>query len=208
MRCTLSVENVGVEALLAVDVAILPPRRIADTAIAWSAGLPELESQGLRLDHDTHLPHITLTQLFVARQALPQLIAAVQSVVVSRALPPLRITGAGRGSQSVWMQIGRTPALDELHQALMDVLLPFERRGGNASAFADGDVRPSDVRWVSGFRGSASYERFTPHITLGHASRLPHVEPMTFDAEVVALCHLGRFCACRTILESWTLGSR
>jgi hypothetical protein len=116
VRCTLSVENVRVEALLAIDVAILPPRRIADTAIAWSAGLPDTESQGLRLDHDMRRPHITLTQQFVARQALPQLATVVQRVVVSRTLPPLRITGAGRGTQSVWMQIARTPALDELHQ--------------------------------------------------------------------------------------------
>ena len=76
-----------------------------------------------------------------------------------------------------------------------------------AGAFVDGDARPDDVSWVAGFRGSSSYERFHPHITLGHASRLPRVEPMVFDAESIALCRLGRFCSCREVLHAWRLTS-
>jgi 2'-5' RNA ligase len=190
--------------LIAVDVAILPPPAVARAAIDLSAALPAAESQGLRLDA-THLPHITLTQQFVTVGAVPDVADAIDHVLAQ--CPPLRlaIAGPGRGSRSVWMQVDLTPALRDLHRGLMEALRPFERPGGGPSAFAGGDARPGDVIWVTHFRERSSDSRYTPHITLGHASRLPQVERQSFDAEVVALCHLGRFCSCRDILRSWTL---
>jgi hypothetical protein len=61
------------------------------------------------------------------------------------------------------------------------------------------------VEWVAGFRRNSSYEAFTPHITLGHSTKLPFVEPVSFDATTIAACHLGRFCTCRRILRQWKL---
>ena len=51
------------DALVAIDVAILPPRTISDHAFRLSAALPPAESQGLLLNN-TNRPHITLTQQF------------------------------------------------------------------------------------------------------------------------------------------------
>jgi 2'-5' RNA ligase len=195
------------EPLIAVDIAILPPPPVAAAAMAVSAALPKSESQGLRLD-PTHLPHVTLTQHFVLRRAVPQATDAIALVLQSRQALSLAVTGAGRGSRSVWMQVGRTAALDDLHRALMSAMAPLERRHGGAAAFADADARPGDVKWVSGFRRHASGDHYTPHITLGHASTLPGVEPMSFDADTIALCHLGRFCTCRSVLASWRLPVR
>ena len=190
--------------LIAIDVAILPPPEIVSIALALSAALPRSESRGLLLDA-SHLPHVTLTQQFIPVADLPRVTAAVGAVLHERKAIRLRVSGPARGSNSVWMQIERTAALDDLHRALMGALLPFEQRRGALGAFVDGDARPDDVRWVTGFRRHSSDRRYTPHVTLGHASQPPSVEPMTFDAETVAMCHLGRFCACREVLRSWTL---
>jgi 2'-5' RNA ligase len=197
-------DNARVGPLIAVDVAVLLPPAVADVAVALSAGLPALESLGLRLDA-AHLPHITLTQQFVTRTAVPEVAAAVERVVREQPALSLAVVGPGRGSQSIWMQIGLTPELARLHRALMDVLLPFEQRGGGPLDFAGGDARDGDVTWVSGFRRGSSFDSFTPHVTLGHTRGLPHVEPIGFIADKVALCHLGRFCTCREVLRSWTL---
>jgi len=190
--------------LVAVDVAILPPPAVAQVAIDLSTALPAAESQGLRLDA-AHLPHITLTQQFVTGGSIPDVADAIDRVLGE--CPSLRLTiaGPGRGSRSVWMRVELTPALRDLHRGLMEAMRPFERPGGGPSAFAGGDARPSDVIWVADFRDHSSDSRYTPHITLGHASQLPQVERQSFEAEVVALCHLGRFCTCREILRSWTL---
>jgi len=189
---------------IAIAVAVLPPPAIARRAIELSASLPRSESLGLLLGRDV-LPHITLTQHFVPADRSDQIVDRVASALAGSEPLRLTVTGAGRGRSSVWMAIEPTAALSQIHRRLMDLLHDFEREGGTPAAFVDGDARPGDVEWVAGFRRNASYEAYTPHITLGHAARLPPVEPMSFDAATIAACHLGRFCTCRRILRQWKL---
>jgi 2'-5' RNA ligase len=191
--------------LLAVDVAILPPPDVTQRAIGLSASLPHEGSQELRLDAE-HLPHVTLMQLFARESELDTAFDRVTDVVRDR--PPLRllVSGGGQSNQTVWMTIQRTPELLALHERLLEALRGVERQGGSAAAFFEGDARVGDVMWVTGYRLKSSLEQYTPHITLGHASAPPGIEPFAFDATTVAACHLGRFCTCRRVLRQWTLG--
>jgi 2'-5' RNA ligase len=199
--------------LAAIDIAVLPPPDVSQRAIALSTALPSLEpqgsaalpsseSQGLRLGPE-FLPHITLMQQFVSREALDEMIAHVDRALHGQEPLPLRVTGGGKGSNSVWMAVERTPALVGLHERLLHATEPFEAADGDASAFVDADARERDVRWVREFRRESSFARFTPHMTLGHASEPPFVEPIDFVATTIALCHLGRFCTCRRIIRAW-----
>jgi hypothetical protein len=190
--------------LIAVDIAILPPAEVCERAIALSAALPVHESQGLVLGGD-RLPHVTLTQQFVPVAALDRFIEQVDQVVGTCAQLHLRVTGGGKGSHSVWMSIDRVPALVHLHEQLLLATEALDRATGDAAAFLGDDVRDRDVRWVREFRRESSFDRFTPHITLGHASDPPFVEPLDFVATTIAVCHLGRFCTCQRIIRAWDL---
>jgi hypothetical protein len=103
------------------------------------------------------------------------------------------------------MSIERTPELVTLHEQIQQVTEPFEVDTGDASAFFGAEARDRDVRWVREFRRESSFERFTPHITLGHASEPPVIEPFDFVATTIAVCHLGRFCTCRRVVRAWDL---
>jgi hypothetical protein len=103
------------------------------------------------------------------------------------------------------MSIERTPALVGLHERLLQAAEAFEVEDGGVSAFVGDDARERDVRWVREFRRESSFDRFAPHITLGHAAASPEVEPMDFVAATIALCHLGRHCTCRRIIRAWNL---
>ena len=192
--------------LTAIDIALLPPPDIAAEAVAINAALPPSGFQGLRLDA-SHLPHITLTQQFVATGQLEAVFGEVATIAGARLPVRIHVRGAGRSRNTVWMAIERTAAIDGLHEALMDALLPFERSGGTAAAFAGPAPRPGDVQWVSSFRTKSSYSAFNPHITLGHCARTPHVEPREFLATRLAVCHLGRFCTCQLVLADWNLNT-
>jgi 2'-5' RNA ligase len=192
--------------LLALDVAVLPPPGVTARAIAVSAALPAEEFQGLRLD-DSHLPHITLTQMFGRANELDQVFARVDEVVRGFRPMTLRISGGGQGTQSVWMEVEKTPALMQLHEQLMEALRGFERPDGGTGAFFDADARLRDVLWVTGYRLKSSFHHYTPHITLGHGKEPPAIEPSGFEADTVAVCHLGKFCTCRKILRQWNLNS-
>jgi 2'-5' RNA ligase len=169
-----------------------------------SAALPEKDSQGLLLGGDVR-PHITLTQQFVAVSDLEAALDRVASMLAVFNAFRLTVTGPDRNGRSVWMAIEPSPALIELHRRLMDGLEPFERTGGTSEAFAGAGGRPGDVAWVAGFRKASSYDAFKPHITLGHASTPPDVEPITFDAITIAACQLGRFCTCLRLVRMWEL---
>jgi 2'-5' RNA ligase len=192
--------------VLAIDIAILLPADVSARAVAMSAALPAIESQGLRLGAD-RLPHITLTQQFVPSESLGDVLSRIDRVADGHALLRLRVTGGGKGNGSVWMSIERTPELVGLHERLQQVMEPFEVDTGNPSAFHDADPRDRDVRWVREFRRESSFERFTPHITLGHAMEPPVIEPFDFVATTIAVCHLCRFCTCRRIIRAWSLGA-
>jgi hypothetical protein len=177
---------------------------VSKRAIELSAALPAAHSHGLRLDDD-RLPHITLTQQFVQKQDIDDVLAKIESTITNYDTLHLNVTGPGRGQSSVWMAIA--PALDlvELHRELMDALHDLERPDGTSAAFVDGDARSADVAWVAGFRSASSYAAFRPHITLGHSSTLPAIEPLAFDASTIAACHVGKFCTCRRVLRRWEL---
>lgn len=188
----------------AIDIAILPPADVSARAVALSAALPVAESQGLLLGGD-RLPHITLTQQFVRSESLDALLAQIDRVVGGQSRLRLRVTGGGKISNAVWMSIERTPELAGLHERLEQVTEPFEVSTGDPSAFFGDDARDRDARWVEEFRRESSFERFTPHITLGHAAAPPFVEPFDFVATTIAVCHLGRFCTCRRVIRAWSL---
>lgn len=158
----------------------------------------------MKLDAE-HLPHITLTQQFVRATELKPALGQVDEVLRSQRPLRLRVTGAGKVGSSVWLAIERAAPLLDLHERLMDVLHAFEQQMGSRAAFYEQDARPRDLLWVSTYRAKASFLGFTPHITLGHASRLPAVNAFSFTATTVAACHLGRFCTCRRVLRRWWL---
>ena len=190
--------------LIALDVAILPPPGVTSRAVEISASLPAEESQGLRLD-ESHLPHITLTQMFARTNELDEVFARVDEVVRTFKPLTLRITGGGQGTHSVWMDVDKTPALMQLHEQLMEALRGLERTDGGTGAFFDEDARLRDVLWVAGYRLKSSFHHYTPHITLGHGSQPPAIEPSGFEADTVAVCHLGKFCTCRQVLREWRI---
>ena len=201
--------------VVALDVAILPPPDVTARAVEYSAALPALnerrsverepvEGPALRLDAD-HLPHITLTQLFVRQEELDAAFERIDDVLAAQ--PPLRvrITGSGHSGHTLWLAAERSPELIDLHARLMESLRGLERPDGGPHAFFEGHGRVGDVIWVAGFRLKSSFGAFTPHITLGHGRKAPVVEPFAFDATTIAACHLGRFCTCRRVLRAWTL---
>src|SRR4029453_14325326 len=99
--------------LIALDVAILPPPAVWRRAIELSATLPLSESFGLRLS-DEVMPHITLTQQFVAAERLEAAFDRIGAMLADVTALPLTVTGPG-SSSAVWMAIEPTPALMDLH---------------------------------------------------------------------------------------------
>ena len=192
--------------LLAVDVAVLLPDALLQPLLQLNATLVP-PPDGFRFD-DTHLPHVSLAQQFIAAARLPDVIRATAAVL--HGAGPLRLQPAGwsRGRTASTVRLVPTDPLTRLHAGLMDGLQPFESGPGDETAFFSDAVEPArgaDVEWVRQFRTQAAYGRFDPHVTLG-VGRLTQLDPLCgADATRAALCQLGRFCTCRDVLAEWSL---
>ena len=192
------------EKLLAIDVAILPPADVSTRAVELNASMTGEGAQDLHLDAE-HLPHITLTQLFVREDELDVAADHIGAVLRGQPLLRVQVSGVVRSGHTLSMAIERTPALVGLHEQLMEALRGVERPAATPAAFFAGDARIADVLWVSGYRLKSSFGEYLPHITLGHGEAPPAIEPFAFDATTVAACHLGKFCTCRRVLRTWPL---
>ena len=190
--------------LVALDVAILPPEDISARAVDISASLPAKDFRGLRLDR-SHLPHITLMQLFTRRDDLDRAYQYLVDILCDRSALDLRVSGASEHGGIVSLVIDKTPPLVDLHERIMEALRDCERLGGGTAAFCEKGARVQDVLYVSGYRLKSSLLSFAPHITLGHSSDVPQIAPFDFRATIVAICHLGKFCTCREVFRQWTL---
>ena len=190
---------------MAIDVALLVPDTLGRVLIGLNRTL-QPPPDGFHLD-ETHLPHLTLAQLFVRARHLAEITQVVGTVLQTQA--PLAVATTQVSCQRVSTTLGVTGSdeLVALHRRLMDRLEPFRTNDGGAEAFwTDGDVpRAADVSWVATFREQAAFHRFDPHITIGVGQLDGEVDRTPFVATEVALCHLGRFCTCRRVLTAWTL---
>jgi hypothetical protein len=192
---------------LAVGVALLLPDRIAACAVALNRRLSGDRQDRLRLD-ESHLPHITLAQQFVAGPRLPELLATVAATARAERPLELHVPGVPTLGTSVTLAVRHSAPLQRLHESLMAGLAEFEETAGDESSFLRGDeeIRPRDVDWVARYRHRSSFGCFQPHITVGHGDLEGPVEPLDFVADRLAVCHLGRHCACRAVLAEWRLG--
>ena len=193
--------------ILAVDVALLVP----DSMQAWcrrmNQALLKGEPSGFRFD-DTHLPHLTLVQQFIAKEELEQFGHRVGSLLEGQA--PIRVIGIGgeRGGSS--LRVEATPELQRLHEEIVRLSKPFARPEGAITAFFGNDTptREADLSWARHYHARASLEHFEPHVTLGVGNNSLEIEPLEFIADRVGICQLGRFGTCRKVLHHWTLKER
>ncbi len=195
--------------VLAIDVAVLVPDPVAGIAADTSRELAAGQRGALRLD-DTHHPHITLAQQFIDESRLSDLLEELDRLLRHEPELALRLAGASADHRTIAFVVDDSPDLQRLHEAIMDAIEPFESPDGGADAFQSGGetIRAQDVDWVRNYRENSAYAHYRPHVTVGHAARAPQVEPVEFEAARIAVCRLGRFCTCRTILREWALGGR
>ena len=189
---------------IAIDLAVLLSTDTRGVIERVNACFDDTTGHGFRFDA-THHPHVTLSQHFVEADRLAEVCARVATVLSE--LPPLdlSVTGARGGRAAQVLVVAPTPALQRLHEQLMDTLASYEIPGDAAAFQQDDPPRDADVAWVTRFRAHSSFARFDPHITVGIGPDPVTTDPFTFTARTIAVCHLGRFCTCRDRLVTWTL---
>jgi len=193
----------------AIDVVILPPEPVMDLAVAWNKRLSYLEDQSIILNFTDTLPHVSLLMGCLTTARLLEATAMLNKIVRSRPSIPVDITGLQftDGSHPVAaLDIALSDELAEFQYVLLEAFRPLITQDvQEADLFDPPPVSASAIEWINRFVPEQCYERFWPHITLGHGRPVEKQESLSFKARRIAICHLGNHCTCRKILAEATL---
>ncbi len=200
-------------AMIAIDVVLLPPKRVMDKAIALNRLLQRTTPGEIRLSSKpdkTHgLAHLSVAMGCIESKQLPRI--RKQLSQIAKQFDPLQLSVTGikiekrrNGQQIPYFTIKRTRLLQALHETLMRSLPRSSCASISSRNFYAKNANPLSVRWVKNYARKASFSRFNPHITLGigRFHRQPFRFPIHFVASRLAVCHLGDYCTCRKVLFS------
>ncbi len=195
--------------LIAIDVLIQPDQRMMTEAARWNSLMREQTPEGFELD-EAHAPHITLIQLFIAKNDLPKVLAAVETVKSQFDLSNFEMTANGLyhiPSGEIGLAgivVEPTEQLHALQQAIISAVDVYARQGGNRPAFVpDRSGTPFDpllFKYVETFVPDQTGDKFNPHVTIGVAPLgwLEELEKkpfknFSFGANGLATYQLGNF---------------
>ena len=204
--------------IIAINVLLEPDQTMHDVAGTANRRLRASDPSGFALDAD-HAAHLTVLQAFVARQDLPRIFAAVDSLVARVRPTEAELTATGlyylpwQGRALAGIRVSPAPWLLDFQQQLIGALAPFLVADGTAAAFVplpDGrPVGPEIVAYVKRFVPDSSGGKYSPHITVGIAGEdivrglvAETFSPVAFRAESAGIYQLGEYGAAQNLL--WT----
>lgn len=200
-------------ARIAVDVALLPSEEMMDRAIEANRELLKHCPDKIILDKENCLPHISLAMGCIDEMDIAKIEDILQGIGGDCSPGQLSVvgiqTGINAGNEKVSiLQLKKTKPLQSLHEAVMQELAPSFSYDVSADMVLSPPVaNEATLLWIRNYPEKSSFEKFSPHITLGYG-QIDNVSfPPEFTAPRLSLCHMGNHCTCRRILASMELQS-
>lgn len=190
----------------AVDFAILPPEHVIDTAISLNKQV--CNNSYIALDEDQCIPHVSLLMGCLRLDQIRQAELILKAIgshhnVMTLSVPHIRTVSTPAGD-IMTLNIEPHKELQTLHESLVDAftsLLATDAR--QSDVFGDAPVDNSTLDWINNYIPDSCVGNFWPHITVGYLKKdtaLDEIEPFTFAASRIAICHLGNYCTCKRVL--------
>ncbi len=185
---------------IAFDIAILPPDEIQDICIELchkyqnNSGRPPLNKKD-------NTPHISLLMGVVEEKKLPELIEQTKKILKDKKTINLKIEKIQKIDSTYYFPITKNKKLQELHELFVNQLPEFHSQKTTADMYLDDIVADSTYFWTDNYAIGSSFAKFWSHITL-KACDNPEFKtfPLEFNADKIAICHMGNHCTCRKIL--------
>ena len=195
-------------AKIAVDIVILPSDEMTDKAIEANRELTQAVAGKIILNKDNCLPHISLVMGCADEKDVGKIEQILKDIAKENLPGELKANGIyigtnDDGEKLSLYHIEKTQVLQLLHEKVMTKLSPYF----TYDVTADMLLRPSEIGestlcWIENYPHESSFEKFSPHITIGFGTASALDLPLRFTISKLALCHLGNHCTCRKILAS------
>ena len=191
---------------VAIDVAMFLPPEIEEQAMALNRDLIKGQpNPPVVLDKNPCLPHASLLMAGIEREDIGAISEKLGRLVASVMPFDVKIIGSyhmGTEEDSSFsgLELEGNERLQKLHEGVVEIVRPFKLDGITKDMFTEGSETDDFIPpYVETFFDTQCGKKYWPHITVGHGP-LPEVEPRTFTASRVEICHLGNWGTCRKVL--------
>ncbi len=200
----------------AVDVVLLPDEAMTNRAIEAntelvrkygmdSTGSPQAE---IVLDKSNCLPHISLAMGCIEDSDISAAGKVLEEIAEQNPAGELKVVGVqvtenAKGEKVSVFKVERTQQLRSIHERVSQKLAKyFSFDVTRNMIYGNEKVAETTLLWIKNYREKSSFERCSPHITIGYSQAKELAGPIEFRASQLALCHLGNHCTCRKVLVS------
>lgn len=192
---------------LAIDVVLLPPKKVSAQAVKISRQFANLSKQPFPLNNKDNFPHISLFFGVVRVDALPVIQVELKRIVKLLARIPVIINKLNNfpiaGEAMYFLDAKKTAVLKKLQKMVITKLKPFTKKQVSKKMFCvlkGEQLNLITCTWVRDYLKTSTGKKFSPHITLRTPFAKKPKLPIAFNASALALCQLGDKCTCRKIL--------
>jgi len=203
----------------AIDIVLLPPKDITDKIIELNHSLKRDYNNPRIVLGEYCLPHISLLMGIVPLKYIPMIKASLN--YISQSIRPLNLEitnidyedlqAKNQKLKIAGFALKSSQELIKLHEKLIQETRRYliDAEITKDMFFDPEEIDEEDTPWIFGyirnFIKNSSYDKFTPHITIGDGDLEKTLEqelnfPISFTAFRLALCHLGNYCTCRKVL--------
>jgi 2'-5' RNA ligase len=216
----------------AVDIVLLPDEAMTDKAIKTNAelvrkysadstlrqssvqvGSPQAE---IVLDKSNCLPHISIAMGCIEDSDIGAAGEILEKIAEQNPMGKLKVIGVqvtenAKGEKVSVFKVEKTPQLQAIHERVSqelaryfswDVIEDMICGSDEVDSASSPRVAETTLLWIKNYREKSSFEKFSPHITIGYGQAEALARPIEFRASQLALCHLGNHCTCRKVLAS------
>jgi len=193
---------------IAVDVVLLPDEAMTTRAIEINRQLVTNAPPEIVLSREDRRPHISLAMGCIEESDVEAIRERLAHFARETNVRRLTIVGVlsstnSRGETSSLLEVEKTEALQALHEQVMKEMALWFRYDVDEAMIEDDVVTGTTLDWIRMYPQKASYENFSPHITVGYGQVPPHLSfPIPFTVTRLAVCHLGNHCTCRRVLAA------
>lgn len=192
----------------AIDVVLLPSEEMMDYAIKINEELLKYFDKKIILNNKSCLPHISLAMGCIDTKDVSEIADILKTI--SQQFSPMELEATEihanktpAGKKVSVLKIENTTDLQLLHETITKGLEPYLSFNATAgTVYNPSEVGETTLDWINNYKSKASFENFSPHITVGYGETDVISLPVKFTASTLALCHLGNHCTCRDILTS------
>ncbi len=186
----------------AIDVVLLLSEEMMDKAIDINQELLKRgEPRKMVLNKTNCLPHISILMGCLADRNFDKVSSLLNEVVSRHTIFNLQIAEAQQEGTSTVLNVHKDTRLQDMHETIVEELKPFLTHDAVAEMlYNPAEAGPNSLEYINNFLNQASFENYSPHITVGSGPYQADIFPIPFTAPTLAICHLGNYCTCREIL--------